>query len=270
MNILEKIRAHKVAEVQDRKDLYPAKLLEQSIHFNAPTVSLKHYLLREDKSGIIAEFKRQSPSKGPINSYAKPEEITLEYMQAGASALSVLTDQEFFGGTNKDLLAARKMNYCPILRKDFIIDKYQIIEAKAIGADAILLIAGILSKEELAEFFSFAHSLQLEVLFEIHFEEEINKLPEGAEIVGINNRNLITFEVDIQHGINLLRKLPADVVKVAESGINSPKVVDQLRSEGFDGFLIGEQFMKSSNPGTDCAEFIKQLQPKQKLVRHED
>ena len=170
MNILEKIVVQKRIEVAEQKALIPTALLEKSIYFKSPTVSLKSYLLREDKSGIIAEFKRKSPSKGDINKYAKVDEVTLGYMQSGASALSVLTDEQFFGGSDNDLKKARKLNYCPILRKDFIIDEYQIIEARSIGADAILLIASVLSKEEIIRFSNLAKKLSLEVLLEVHNE----------------------------------------------------------------------------------------------------
>src|SRR5688500_15119050 len=147
MNILDQIIAHKRKEVSDRKSLYPVKLLEQSIFFSSPTVSLKKYVQRKDKTGIIAEFKRKSPSKGIINAHASVERTTIGYMQAGASALSVLTDKQFFGGSNEDLVVVRKFNFCPIIRKDFTIDEYQIVEAKSIGADAILLIAAVLDPE---------------------------------------------------------------------------------------------------------------------------
>ena len=169
-NILDQIVAHKREEVAKRKEIYPVKLLEQSIYFNTPTVSLSKYLRRPDKLGIIAEFKRRSPSKGDINPYASVEEVSIGYMQAGASALSVLTDTHFFGGKNEDLTEARKFNYCPILRKDFVIDEYQIIEARSIGADAILLIAACLEKAEIKSLAALAQSLGLEVLIEIHNE----------------------------------------------------------------------------------------------------
>ena len=168
MNILDQILAHKETEVAERKSLYPVKLLEKSIFFPTQPVSLKKYLLREDKSGIIAEIKRKSPSKGVINPHVSIERTSIGYMQAGASALSVLTDQKFFGGSNDDLMIARKFNYCPILRKDFVIDEYQIVEAKSIGADAILLIAAALAPEKLASLCAFAHTLKLEVLMEVH------------------------------------------------------------------------------------------------------
>jgi indole-3-glycerol phosphate synthase len=257
---LDKIIAHKRKEVEDRKSLYPVKLLGKSVYFNTLSVSMKTYLKRKDKSGVIAEFKRKSPSKGWINQFAKPDEITLGYMQSGASALSVLTDTEFFAGSFGDLTAARNENYCPILQKDFIIDEYQIIEAKSIGADAILLIAAILSKELIKLLTQFAHSLNLEVIIEIHSEEELEKIPNDATIVGINNRNLKTFEVDLNNSEKLLYMLPAEKLKVAESGIHTAEKGARLKQMGFDGLLIGEQFMASIDPVSACRQFIRQLE----------
>jgi indole-3-glycerol phosphate synthase len=256
MNILEKIVAQKRIEVGERKSLIPTALLEKSIYFNSPTVSLKSYLLRKDKTGIIAEFKRKSPSKGNINKYAKVDEVTLGYMQSGASALSVLTDEQFFGGSDNDLKQARKLNYCPILRKDFIIDEYQIIEARSIGADAILLIASVLSKEEIIRFSGLAKKLSLEVLLEIHNEKELEKIPNEEVLIGVNNRNLETFEVSLQNSIDLFPKLPNSVVKVAESGIKTPEDIALLKRVGYNGFLIGEEFMKTPNPSKACRTFI--------------
>lgn len=257
MNILDEIIAHKRAEVQESKELYPVKLLERSPYYQAQPVSLKKYLLREDLSGVIAEFKRKSPSKGIINEFADPATVCLEYMQAGASALSVITNTHYFGGTNKDLTTARRFNYCPILRKEFILDEYQIIEARSIGADAILLIAEVLTAEELRNLSALARELQMEVLFEIHEEESIDKLPPEAQIIGINNRNLKNFNVSIDHSLELLSKLPSHVVKIAESGIDSPETAIRLKESGFNGLLMGERFMRETNPGKACKLFIK-------------
>lgn len=259
MNILNEIIEYKKGIVEERKSLYPVKLLEKSNYFNSPTVSLKKYLLREDLNGIIAEFKRKSPSKGFINKHADIEKISIGYMQAGASALSILTDEKYFGGFDKDLTIARKFNFCPILRKDFVINEYQIIEAKSIGADAILLLANVLSKKQLAEYYALAQSLNLEVLFEIRDEEEIAKLPENASIIGINNRNLKSFEVSIEQSLKLVNKLPKDSVKVSESGISKAGTILTLRENGFKGFLIGENFMSQSNPAKACNLFINEI-----------
>jgi indole-3-glycerol phosphate synthase len=260
MDILQKIIAHKEKEVAERKSLFPPKLLEQSVYFESKPVSLNHYLLREDKIGIIAEFKRQSPSKGVINAHAKVERTTIGYMQAGASALSILTDSEFFGGKNEDLSVARKFNFCPVIRKDFIIDEYQIIEAKSIGADAILLIAAALTPERLKELAAFAKTLQLEVLMEIHNEEELHPyLSKDVDVVGVNNRDLKTFETTIDTSKVLVDKIPNEFVKISESGISDPATIVELKKVGFNGFLIGETFMKSSRPERAAAEFMEQV-----------
>lgn len=260
MKYLEKIIAHKSKEIAERKSLYPVKLLEKSVYFPTRPVSMRTYLTRKDKSGVIAEFKRKSPSKGWINQFALPGEITLGYMQSGAAAISVLTDTEFFAGNFKDLSAARDENYCPILQKDFILDEYQIIEAKSIGADCILLIAAILDKEQVNSLAKFAHDLGLEVLLEIHSEEELEKMPEGVSLVGINNRNLDTFDVDLENSEKLLGMLPKDMIKVAESGIHSAKDGARLKSMGFDGMLIGEHFMGTIDPVAACRKFIRSLE----------
>jgi indole-3-glycerol phosphate synthase len=260
MNILDKILAHKHTEVEERKSLYPVKLLEQSIYFPSPTVSLKKYLLREDKSGIIAEIKRKSPSKGMINPHVSVERTSIGYMQAGASALSVLTDKEFFGGANEDLTTARRFNFCPILRKDFIIDEYQVSEAKSIGADAILLIAAALDPVRLMQLADFAHSLQLEVLLEVHDEAELKaSLGVSVDLIGINNRSLKTFEVNTETSKRLSEFIPDSIVKVSESGIESPEAIIELKKYGFRGFLIGQVFMQSSRPEMVAKEFIREL-----------
>ena len=260
MNILDQIIEFKHKEVAEKKSLYPVKLLEQSIYFASPTVSLKKYLLREDKSGIIAEIKRKSPSKGMINPYVSVERTSIGYMQAGASALSILTDKQFFGGSNEDLTVARKFNFCPILRKEFVIDEYQIIEAKSIGADAILLIAAVLTAEEIKRFTKAAHSLGLEVLMEVHDENELKEnLNSGVDLIGVNNRDLKTFELNIENSKRLASMIPADVVKVSESGIESPQAIVELKKYGFKGFLIGQTFMQNSRPEKVAMEFIKEL-----------
>ncbi len=260
MNILEEIRAFKVNEVKERKSLYPVKLLEKSIYFQPEAVSLKTYLQRPDLPGVIAEFKRKSPSKGVINGYADPKTICLGYMQAGASALSVLTDSEYFGGSAEDLKTARKFNYCPILRKDFIVDEYQIIEARSFGADVVLLIAEILDEGQVKALSQQAKGLGLEVLLEVHSEAEIAKWNDNIDLIGINNRNLKTFEVHIDKSVELLEKLPQGVMKIAESGIRDEKTVVQLKNAGFDGFLIGELFMSQPDPAAFCSKFIQNIQ----------
>ena len=261
MSILDKILFSKRKEVIERKSLFPPKLLEQSIYFETTPVSLKEYLQRTDKSGIIAEIKRKSPSKGIINDSVWVERTSIGYMQAGASALSILTDKPFFGGDNEDLLLARTYNFCPVLRKDFIIDEYQIVEAKSIGADAILLIAAALTPEQLQKLAAFAQSLQLEVLMEVHDLPELqNNLHCEIDLIGVNNRDLKTFETNVNISKKLAPHIPKDYVKVSESGISQPSVVSNLKNCGYEGFLIGEIFMQHSRPEHACAEFIQELQ----------
>lgn len=259
MDILNEIIANKRKEVEERKSLYPVKLLEKSIYFESASVSLKKYLQREDKVGIIAEFKRKSPSKGVINAHAPVERTSIGYMQAGASALSILTDQKYFGGKNEDLTTARNFNYCPILRKDFFIDEYQIIEAKSIGADVILLLANVLSKEEIKSFTALAHQLQMEVLLELRDESEVSSISPDIDVVGVNNRNLRDFKVDINHSIKMAALIPDEFIKVSESGIDSPAAIHQLKTYGYKGFLIGEAFMKNGYPEIACKNLITQI-----------
>ena len=270
MNILEQIIANKYKEVAERKELYPVKLLEKSLYFETPTISLERYLLRPDKSGIIAEIKRKSPSRGDINPYVSVERTSIGYMQAGASALSILTDGPYFGGKNEDLSTARKYNYCPILRKDFTVDEYQIVEAKSIGADAILLIAAALEPARLKELAAFARSFGLEVLLEVRDKEELDAtLCEDVNVVGVNNRNLKDFVTDVNTSFEMAKYIPSGVTKISESGIGHPETLLQLREAGFNGFLIGESFMYNSRPERAAANFIKeykQLLDKQKAT----
>lgn len=259
MQILEKILSDKKKEVAEARALYPVRLLEKSIYFQANPVSLKKYLLRPDLNGIIAEFKRCSPSRGMINEFADPAMVSLGYMQAGASALSVLTDNKYFKGSAADLTAARNLNFCPVLRKDFLLDEYQVIESRSIGADAILLIAGVLDKSALKHLSELAGSLGMEVLFEIHSLEELDLLPAGAEIIGINSRNLDTLSVDRGALPGMAGGLPDSAVKVAESGIDGPEALIKLKKAGFQGFLIGEHFMREGSPPDACRRFIRKL-----------
>lgn len=260
MNILDQIIEHKRKEVEERKSLFPVKLLERSIYFPVQPVSMKKYISRPDKSGIIAEIKRKSPSKGMINPYVSVERTSIGYMQAGASALSVLTDHHFFGGSNEDLMTARKFNFCPILRKDFTVDEYQIIEAKSIGADVILLIAAALDPATIKTLTRMAHSLGLEVLLEVHNKEELQaNLDAGADLIGVNNRNLKTFELSVEISKSLAELMPKEVVRVSESGIESPSTILELKEYGYEGFLMGQNFMQHSSPERACREFIEKL-----------
>ncbi|WP_017733651.1 indole-3-glycerol phosphate synthase TrpC [Nafulsella turpanensis] len=260
MSILDKIISHKKKEVAERIGLYPIKLLEQSIYFESEPISMKKYLLREDKSGIVAEIKRKSPSKGAINPHVNVERTSIGYMQAGASALSVLTDSEFFGGKNEDLTIARKYNFCPILRKDFIIEEYQIVEAKSIGADTILLIAAVLDPQRLKALAAFAKSLHMEVLMEVHNLEELQQnLHPEVDMVGVNNRNLNTFETTVETSKALASHIPSGFVAVSESGINNPATIAELKTFGYQGFLMGEYFMQHARPEDAASRFIKEL-----------
>lgn len=260
MNILDEIIAQKFREVAERKELYPVKLLEKSLFFETPCLSMERYLLRPDKSGIIAEIKRKSPSKGDINPYVSVERTSIGYMQAGASALSILTDTNYFGGRNEDLVTARKYNYCPILRKDFMVDEYQIVEAKSIGADAILLIAAALPANRVQELGAFAQSLGLEVLLEVHSLEELQQsFCDKVNMVGVNNRNLKTFTTDVGLSFELAEHIPAGITKVSESGLSEPQTLIELQDAGYNGFLIGETFMQHGRPERAAAEFIKEL-----------
>ena len=259
MNILEKIVVTKKQEIALSKAKIPIQLLEKSDFFDRQTVSLKSNILKSESTGIIAEFKRKSPSKGIINDSVNVGDVVVQYEMAGVAGSSVLTDNEYFGGSNEDLISARKKVAIPLLRKDFMVDDYQFFEAKSWGADVVLLIASILSPKEVLHFTKLAKSLRLEVLLELHDETELAHVNEFVDMVGINNRNLKTFEVDIDQSIRMANKLGSQFVKIAESGISNINTLKQFRESGFNGFLIGEQFMKTNNPGLACENFIAEL-----------
>lgn len=257
MNILDQINDNKRREIAEAKDKVSIEDLKASPYFNRTVNSLKAALLADNASGIIAEFKTQSPSKGTINENAEASEVTAGYVLAGASGLSVLTDECYFGGSIEDLAKARWANpTTPILRKDFIIDIYQVYESKAHGADVILLIAESLDKQVLLELAKTAKQIGLEVLVEIHGAEELDKLNSFVDLVGVNNRNLKTFEVDMQTSLQLSSLIPESFVKISESGISDPQSIIALRKADFKGFLIGETFMKTEDPAKTLAEFI--------------
>lgn len=258
MNILDTIIAHKTIEVARAKQQISVEQLQQSQFYKREIFSLKKFLLDETKTGIIAEFKRQSPSKGIINNNADVVAVTTGYTNHGASCLSVLTDTNFFGGSTEDLIKAR-VNNIPVLRKDFIIDEYQIMEARAMGADVILLIAACLTPERVQQLALFAQSLQLEVLLEIHNEVELQHICAATEIVGVNNRDLKTFKVDINHSIELGKRIASDKIKIAESGIHDIETISIFKKSGFKGFLMGELFMKQPDPTIAFAHFVNQL-----------
>lgn len=269
MKTLNTIIEHKKLEVKERESLYPVKLLERSNYFNSVPVSLKKYLLRPDKSGIIAEIKKQSPSLGVINKYLNVEKTSIGYMQAGASALSILTDKTFFGGSSEDLTIARKFNFCPILRKDFTVNAYQVVESKSIGADAILLIAAVLSKQEIIDLTDLAQSLEMEVLLELHGQDELDKIYHKVDVVGINNRDLTTMKIDIQQSIIMSSLLPKEMVKISESGIENIDTILNLKNHGYNGFLIGSNFMKQPQPHLACKEFIRELNFRQERAANQ-
>ncbi|WP_086477096.1 MULTISPECIES: indole-3-glycerol phosphate synthase TrpC [Arenibacter] len=259
MNILDKIVIDKRKEVALKKSIVPISQLESSVLFERPTISLATNL-RKSQSGIIAEHKRRSPSKAVINQNLSVDEVATGYEKAGACGMSVLTDGKYFGGSMDDLLLARASANLPLLRKEFILEEYQLLEAKAYGADVILLIASILTKEEIKSLSQFAQSLSLEVLLEVHNEEELHKsIMPSLDLFGVNNRNLKTFEVSLETSKALSTLIPDDFVKVSESGISSVEAIKELQPYGYQGFLIGENFMKTDNPGESATQFIKQL-----------
>ena len=260
MTTLDKIIVHKKKEIAQLKTEVSVEELVKSPNFKRTPISLKKALIVKNSTGIIAEFKRKSPSKGIINDKVEVIDVTEGYLNAKVAAQSILTDTHFFGGSILDVMQARTVNNTiPILRKDFIVDGFQIVEAKAIGADAILLIAACLTKEELKNYGKLAEDLGMEVLYEVHNKEELDKIELDTKIIGINNRNLKTFEVDLEHSIELASQIPDSCVKVSESGISDPRVIIGLKEYGFQGFLIGENFMKTEDPGLACEAFINQI-----------
>jgi len=258
--ILDEIVANRKVEVSIQKLKIPLREVQAKIDFSSKCNSLSSRLLSDESSGIIAEFKRRSPSKGVINDRVQPEIVTKGYANAGVSGLSVLTDSSYFGGSTADFTSARNANpLIPLLRKDFMVDEYQIYESRMLNTDVILLIAAVLEKAEISHFTSIAHELGMEVLLELHDENEVDKIDNQADMIGINNRNLKDFKVDLDRSLKLLDRLPAKAIKISESGLSDPKTVDYLRSRGFHGFLMGENFMKSENPAMACADFILHL-----------
>jgi indole-3-glycerol phosphate synthase len=258
--ILDEIVANRKEEVSKQMQKIPLAEIKSQIDFSIVRNSLSAKLQILGASGIIAEFKRRSPSKGVINDRVQPDIVTQGYAEAGASGLSVLTDGKYFGGSTADFTAAREANpLTPLLRKDFMVDEYQLYESRLLNADVILLIAAVLRKEEISRYTTIAHELGMEVLLELHNENEIDKIDNKVDLIGINNRNLKDFKVDMDRSLNLLNQLPAMAVKISESGLSDPETVDFLRERGFHGFLMGESFMKSENPATACLDFISRL-----------
>jgi len=259
-NILDEIVAKKRQEIGADRRRVPIIRLEESDNFFRDCYSFRESILNPMLTGVIAEFKRMSPSKGIINDKVSVKEVTKGYVSAGAAALSVLTDSSFFGGRKRDLIEARRRNHIPILRKEFMLDEYQIVEAKALGADVILLIAAILKPVEIRKLASLAKSLGMSVLLEVHNREELDRslFPE-LDAIGVNNRNLGSFSVSVQHSFDLVEHIPSEFLKISESGLSDPKTITALRSAGFNGFLIGENFMKQKDPGKAMKEFVDEI-----------
>lgn len=271
MNILEQIVSYKKEEIEKSKRERPVSFLEKQLEYPMEIYSMKKMLTDPDKTGIIAEFKKKSPSRGIINDWSTAEAVTEAYARYGASAISVLTDEPSFGGSAGDLQSAR-FNKLPILRKDFILDPYQIPESRVMGADTILLIAACLSAAQTRSLATNAHQFGLEVLLEIHEESELGHVCDEVDVVGINNRDLKTFTVDVERSIRLAERLPSNKLRIAESGIRDIETVLVLKSAGFHGFLIGEQFMKTPDPAIAFAYFVDQLKNKlyeNKGLRHD-
>jgi indole-3-glycerol phosphate synthase len=267
MDILETIIANKRLEMARQKEAVPLDLLLNlgSKRLDCKTVSVRQALERS-RSGVIAEFKRRSPSKGWLHPNAKVKDVVPAYEKGGASACSILTDSDFFGGSFTDLQQAHSLAKLPLLRKDFIIDEYQLYQARIMGADAVLLIAASLTKKECKRLATTAHQLELEVLLEVHCEDELSRLNENVDMLGVNNRHLGTFRTDVENSFRLIEYMRSEAGEgreaplfISESGISAVEVVKRLRDAGFRGFLMGEVFMKTENPGEALAQFIKNM-----------
>jgi len=260
MTILDEIIAHKRVEVAEAKQALPLDSLPLKASLSRACYSLSDAIKNSAYHGIIAEIKRQSPSKGVINAVDNPAQIGHDYQKAGAAAISVLTDKKFFGGQISDLKAVREAVTIPILRKEFIVDPYQIYEARVIGADAILLIAAALHPDDVMAYVKIAHDLGMEVLLEVHDQDELTpNLNSGADLFGVNNRSLKTFNVDLNISRELIEKINSDVPVISESGIENAMAIRELEQVGFSGFLIGQRFMEHINPGVACIDFISSL-----------
>lgn len=258
-DILQEIVATKRAEVDRKKRETDLQALYRQAETPRTTRHSLREALRSSSTGIISEFKRRSPSKGWINRDADVQSVVRAYQQAGATALSVLTDTPYFGGTDDDLRAARQACSLPILRKDFMIDEFQLVESRVLGADAVLLIAAALTREQCRRFAEIAHQLELEVLLEIHDQSELDYYSEYVDVLGVNNRNLGSFHTDVANSFRLIEQMPQEATPISESGISNPDTVKELRTIGFKGFLIGENFMKTEAPGDSLKSFINAL-----------
>ena len=258
-DILQEIIATKRAEVDRRKRETDLQALYRQAETPRTTRHSLREALRSSSTGIISEFKRRSPSKGWINRDADVQSVVHAYQRAGATALSVLTDTPYFGGTDDDLRVARQACSLPILRKDFTIDEFQLVESRVLGADAVLLIAAALTREQCRRFAEIAHQLELEVLLEIHDQSELDYYSEYVDVLGVNNRNLGSFHTDVANSFRLIEQMPQEATPISESGISNPDTVKELRAIGFKGFLIGENFMKTDAPGDSLKSFINAL-----------
>lgn len=266
-DILNDILADKYLEIQAKKEAFPLKRL-CPMAFDTPESSQKmSKCLKESASGLICEFKRRSPSKGWIHPDAAPDMVVHQYAAAGATALSVLTDQKYFGSQKDDFQLARRQTKLPMLRKEFIIDEYQVFESRLLGADALLLIAAALDRPACNRLAALAAELHMEVLLEIHREEELEYITPDITMVGINNRNLGTFQTNVEHSFQLCSKIPGNILKISESGISDPHTVAELREAGFQGFLIGETFMRTAEPGLALSRFLTELTHLQNFKR---
>ena len=260
MKILDKIIEDKKIEINKLLSNSSISKLENSHLFSRKCISLKESI-KNNNSGIICEFKRRSPSNQNINYISSLSDVVSGYEEAGAAGLSILTNKKYFDGDTQDIIDIRDISNLPILRKEFIISEYQVIEAKSIGSDAILLIASILSEEEIIGYSSLAKSIGLEVLLEIHSEDELYKISgDDIDIVGVNNRNLDTLEIDLNNSVELYGKIPSKFIKISESGISEVESILKLKEVGYNGFLIGEKFMKTRNPMESAHDFIKKIE----------
>jgi indole-3-glycerol phosphate synthase len=259
MSILDEIIRRKKTETRDCRKAVPVSTLESDPLFARECNSLLKKMDGGREKGIIAEFKRRSPSKGVINDKLTVQQVALAYEKSGALAMSVLTDEHYFGGTLADLRQARNTTVLPLLRKDFIVDEYQVLEAKANGADLVLIIAAVLNKYEISHLAALARSLGMEVLFEIHEEEELDKLCADIQFVGVNNRDLRSFDIKTETSLKLAEKIPPEFLKVSESGLSSADTIRTLMGAGFSAFLIGEYFMQTGDPGLACGNLVKEI-----------
>jgi indole-3-glycerol phosphate synthase len=259
MSILDTIVAYKQKEVKAAKSVISCEQMRRGAYLNLMSTHSFVQAIKASPTGIIAEFKRRSPSKGEIRAMADAAHVVRGYTRAGAACCSILTDTAFFGGSLNDFSIARGETHLPLLRKEFIIDEYQIYQSRLHHADAVLLIAAVLTAAQISNFIRIAHDLNMQTLLELHNEHELDRFDAATDMVGINNRNLHNFVTNIDASCKLIDRLPKDVVKISESGLSEPSQLKELRAAGFDGFLIGERFMKHDDPGDALKQFINAI-----------